>query len=382
MFKLLLSKLFPSLASGFAGGLLNQVFGLTKAERQQNQYNAFEAQKQRDWSAMQAENANAFAAAEAQKTRDFQADQAATQYQRGVKDMQSAGLNPALAYGQGGASAMQGATASPSMPSGEAATGSGRGVPVSLSDIMQSALMAKQVEKTEAEIGETEARTENLQTQSKYVGLEIASYNKITDTQIRQIEQAIQTSQAEKRLKESGIHVNEAEAALKAKQAILTGIDAESRAQLNKLEAQLRMAQVGLTYANTAETRKRIEFYQAEITELLQRAVTEGAQARLYDQEATNLLVQEGILHYDEETKAYAASKKKLTYTLDCIGKVVGAISQTASIGASVAGGLGALRGASALSGMSAVMQNVGNLHTPGLKYAPANSFNPYSFAR
>ena len=42
-------------------------------------------------------------AAEAQKNRDFQERMRATQYQTAVDDMKAAGLNPMLAYSQGGA---------------------------------------------------------------------------------------------------------------------------------------------------------------------------------------------------------------------------------------------------------------------------------------
>lgn len=69
-----------------------------------------------------------FNSAEAQLNRDFQASEAAKQrewytelsnsaYQRSVADMQAAGINPILAYSQGGA-----ASATSSVPTGSAAS--------------------------------------------------------------------------------------------------------------------------------------------------------------------------------------------------------------------------------------------------------------------
>lgn len=80
---------------------------------------------------------NIFNSAEAQKSRDFQERMSNTAYQRAVADMQKAGINPILAFQQGGSSAPSGASASSGSGS---ASGSNFKGSSSSSDILQGLL--------------------------------------------------------------------------------------------------------------------------------------------------------------------------------------------------------------------------------------------------
>lgn len=69
-----------------------------------------------DWTQQQ----NAWNALQVQKQMDWQQLMSGTQYQRAMKDMEAAGLNPILAYQQGGAGNLSGGAASGSAPTAQA----------------------------------------------------------------------------------------------------------------------------------------------------------------------------------------------------------------------------------------------------------------------
>lgn len=80
---------------GTVGGLLGGGLEYSNAQQAASYTN--------DANIQQAERNQVFQANQAQLNRDFQASQTSTAYQRAVSDMKAAGLNPMLAYSQGGA---------------------------------------------------------------------------------------------------------------------------------------------------------------------------------------------------------------------------------------------------------------------------------------
>lgn len=104
----------PLIGGALIGGL-SSLFGQSQANRAQEQ--------------------------QAQKQMDFQERMSDTSYQRAVQDMKLAGINPALAYAQGGASTPSGAMATPQDVIGPA-----------VSSAMAGARMGKELDLLDAQV--------------------------------------------------------------------------------------------------------------------------------------------------------------------------------------------------------------------------------------
>lgn len=101
---------------------------------------------------------NAANAQQAQNQMDFQAEQTSTSYQRGVEDMKKAGLNPMLAYSQGGAASGSGASAI-----------MGNEVGAGISTALQANMQKAQVQQLAAQTENVQADTGNKETSNALI---------------------------------------------------------------------------------------------------------------------------------------------------------------------------------------------------------------------
>ena len=116
-----LGTVFGGPIGGAIGGLAGGLFEGDRAEegvRDQNNANSAQAASTNAFNAEEARLQREFNSAETVKNRDWLTDMSNTSWQRGVADMQSAGLNPMLAYSQGGAGTPGSSAASGSSASG------------------------------------------------------------------------------------------------------------------------------------------------------------------------------------------------------------------------------------------------------------------------
>lgn len=113
-----------SAVSGITGYLGTQSTNQTNLDIAQNNsaFNAQEAQKNRDFQAQQVTQQEDFQRQSILDAENYSSMMSNSAYQRAVKDMQAAGLNPMLAYSQGGASAPQGPTSAGAAAGGAQAT--------------------------------------------------------------------------------------------------------------------------------------------------------------------------------------------------------------------------------------------------------------------
>lgn len=106
-------QIAAAVGGSLVGGYLDN-----QAQSSANDANIKIARETNRFNAGQAELTREFNADEAEKNRLYQTQMSNTSYQRAMTDMKEAGLNPILAYSQGGASTPSGSSASAGAASG------------------------------------------------------------------------------------------------------------------------------------------------------------------------------------------------------------------------------------------------------------------------
>lgn len=242
--------------------------------------------------------ANAFSAQQAQLARDYETEMSNTSYQRGVVDMQKAGVNPALMYGQGAAGASTPSSPSPDSVSPDAAEGP-MGI---LSLIMQLQTWKQDIDAKKLANDETRANIENKEadTQVKLYTLPKmeAETNKITQ-ETENLKTSLEGIKADNELKQTAVKWadREHEAAL-AFQNMSTEEKAqsikESKARIENLSKQNKkiLSEIAKNYEeiNLMKTQENLNEKDLERIDSLVKKM---------DQERDNLVKQGALTQKD-----------------------------------------------------------------------------------
>jgi len=231
---------------GLLGGLGSVVGGLTSMPWLGALGGALDSVIDKGDAAHSQGEANAFNAAEAQKTRDFQERMRSTQYQTAVKDMQAAGLNPMLAYSQGGAGTPSGATSAPAV----AKLGTG------MSSARQSAdtvAALQSVEASKAQVEQVKATTDKIRSETMTQTLNSA----MLQAQLDNVLAATENRDADTSNKKAEWKGKVSDSAQKFEQ-----LDADVRANTFSADSARRKALSALTQMEIPKAKADQDFYE------------------------------------------------------------------------------------------------------------------------
>lgn len=205
-----------------------------------NEFASDEATAQRDW-----------ASAEAHHNREFQKQMRETQYQTAVKDMMAAGLNPMLAYHQGGAGTPPGSTVGGAHAS---TANSGGTEPTSGSQV---SVMQAQRDNIEAQTAKTRAEEQEIIARTP---THAVSMDKMRQDMAESVERIHRIIQDTKTSASSAAHLDQQ---VRNLQATIPQIQASTNqlralAKLNDAQAIQQLTASGVNEAQAKEILQRV----------------------------------------------------------------------------------------------------------------------------
>ncbi len=278
-------SLVAGAVSGLTGGigtLIGHKAGLSKSERQQNEFNAQQAELSRQFNSEQAE-----------AQRQFEERMSSTAYQRQIADMKAAGVNPALAMGGNatGASTPSGAVAS-----GIPASGTGGS---SFAEIMNAATAQAQLQEMRSRIRKNESEADKNDASTARQLIENSKLGEFLDAEIRNLNSSSASAEA----KAAGqllqntydsIRNSYADNMFSYNLALL-----KSKGQLTDAQRQDVLANVALTELRQITEVKSWEKLDAEVKELLTRCDVHQGEYQHLIADVDRIISQTG-LNYSE----------------------------------------------------------------------------------
>lgn len=164
----IVGSFFGPVGTAIGGAVAGMATNSAQDARQEDAqyFNSSEASVNRIFNSEEASRNREFQASQASISRDYQERLSNSAYQRAMTDMRTAGLNPILAYAQGGASTPSAASAAGSQASGTAASSP---TPATVRNVAAEALATAQ---QAAQIENTAAQTKATKEQANKTRIE------------------------------------------------------------------------------------------------------------------------------------------------------------------------------------------------------------------